>query len=116
VRFFTLPLIIILGFVAYRLSRLIAHDAIAEPFRKRVYASQAYLGRAGKWLNTLTTCPFCLSVWFTFAGVGWVTWMILPTWPGWGEFLLAIPAAAGVAAILAASDLALTTYVEKHDP
>ena len=67
----------------------------------------------GRWLNTLTTCPFCLSVWFTFAGVGWMTWMILPTWPGWGEFLLAIPAAAGVAAILAASDMALTVYAER---
>jgi len=114
-RFYTLPVIIILGLVAYRFSRLIAHDAIAEPFRKKVYASQATLGRAGRWLNTLTTCPFCLSVWFSFAGVGWYAWMIAPTWPGWGEFLLAIPAVAGVAAILAATDLALTAYTDKTE-
>ena len=114
-RYYTLPVIIIIGLVAYRLSRLIAHDAIAEPFRRKVYASQATLGRVGRWLNTLTTCPFCLSVWFTFAAVGWYAWMIAPTWPGWGEFLLAIGAAAGFAAILAAADLALTTYTEKHD-
>lgn len=114
-RYFNLPLVVILAFVAYRLSRLIAHDKIAEPFRKKVYASQATLGRAGRWLNTLTTCPFCLSVYWSGFGVGWATWMILPTWPGLGEFLVAIPAVAGVAAILAAIDLALTTYTERNE-
>jgi hypothetical protein len=116
VTFYTLPVVLILGLVAYRLARLIAHDAIAEPFRRKVYASQATLGRAGRWLNTLTTCPFCLSVWAAFGGVAWYAWMIAPTWPGWGEFLLAIPAVAGVGSILSAADLALTVFVEKHDP
>ena len=34
-RFYTLSVVVILGFVAYRLARLIAHDKIAEPFRAR---------------------------------------------------------------------------------
>jgi hypothetical protein len=112
-RFFTLPVIVILGLVAYRLARVIAHDKIGEPLRKRAYAYKAKRPKVGGWLNALTTCPFCLSVYFAAGAVAWTTWMILPTWPGWGEFLLAIPAAAGVAAILAGVDMALTTYVEK---
>ena len=46
-RFYTLSVVVILGLVAYRLARLVAHDAIAEPFRRKVYASQAVLGRPG---------------------------------------------------------------------
>jgi len=115
VRYFTLPVIVIIGLVAYRLARLIAHDKIAEPLRKRIYKLAVEHGRPGRWLNTLTTCPFCLSVWFAIAAVVWYVWLILPTWPGIGEVLLAIGAAAGVGSILAAVDLALTVYVERWE-
>ena len=112
-RFYTLSVIVILGFVAYRLARLVAHDKIGEPIRRRAYAYMAKRPKVGGWLNALVTCPFCLSVHASVIGVLWYAWMIAPTWPGWGESLVAIPAVAGVAATLAALDLALTTYTEK---
>lgn len=113
-RYYTLPVIVILGLVAYRLARVIAHDKIGQPIRDRTYKVAVEQPRVGKWLNSLATCPFCLSVYFAAAGVLWYAWLIAPTWPGIGEVLLAIPAAAGIGALAAGIDLALTTYVEKH--
>lgn len=112
-RYYTLAVIVIIGLAAYRLARVIAHDKIGEPIRKRTYKAAVEHGGPGRWLNSLITCPFCLSVWFAVLGVGWYAWMIAPTWPGWGEFLLAIVAVAGVGAILSAVDLALTEYVDR---
>lgn len=109
-----LAVVVVVGLAAYRLARVIAHDKIGEPVRKRAYKASVEHGRAGRWLNSLVTCPFCLSVYFAAAAVIWWAWLVAPSWPGWGAVLLAIPAAAGVGAVLSAVDLALTTYVEKH--
>ena len=95
-RYFTLPVILIIGLVAYRLARILAHDKVGEPLRRRAYAYQAKRPKVGGWLNYLLTCPFCLSWWMSVFGVVWYAWMVAPTWPGWGETLLAVPAAAGV--------------------
>jgi len=114
-RYYTLGVIVIIGLVAYRLARVLAHDKIGEPVRNWAYKVSVEHGRAGRWLNSLITCPFCLSVWFAILGVGWYAWLISPTWPGWGEFVLAIPAVAGVAAFLSAADLAMTVYVDRNE-
>lgn len=111
-RFYTLAVIVIIGLVSYRLARVIAKDKIGEPVRKWGYKMAVEHGKPGRYLNAFVTCPFCLSVWFSFLAVVWYAWMIAPTWPGWGEFLMAIPAAAGVAAILSAGDGAWTTFAD----
>jgi hypothetical protein len=114
VRFYTLGVVLIIGLAAYRLARLLAHDKIGQPVRDRTYKLSVENPGIGRWVNSLATCPFCLSVYFAAIGVFWYAWLIAPTWPGWGETLLAIPAAAGVAALAAAIDLALTVFTEKH--
>jgi len=114
-RYFTLPVIVIIGLVAYRLARVLAHDKIGEPVRKWAYKQAAEHGRAGRWVNALITCPFCLSVWFAIAACSWYAWMVAPTWPGWGEFLLAIAASAGIGSFLSSADLAMTVYVEGNE-
>jgi len=112
---YTLGIIVILGFVSYRLARLFAHDKLTEPIRKWAYKRSSERRFGGRWLNTLITCPFCLSVWFAIAGVVWYGWLIAPDWPDWAEVLLAIGAVAGVGAFLAAVDLALSVYVERWE-
>lgn len=108
-RALTLPATVGVGFAAYRIARVIAHDKIGEPIRQRTYKASVEHGKAGQWLNALVTCPFCLGVWVSASSVAWYALT-----PDWGLALLAVPAAAGVAAILSAADLALTMYVEHH--
>ena len=108
-----LPAVAVTGLAAYRIARVIAHDKIGEPIRHRAYESIARWPKFGVWLNSLVTCPFCLTVYASAGGVLWYAAVIGP-WPGAGAVLLMIPAAAGVAAFLSAADLAMTMYVDKH--
>jgi len=114
VTYYTLGIVVLIGLVSYRLARLLAHDKIAQPLRDFTYKMACEHGRPGRWLNTLMTCPFCLSVWFAIAGVVWFGWLIAPEWPDWAEMLLAVGAVAGVGSFLSAVDLALTAYVDSH--
>ena len=107
-----LPAVTVIGLAAYRIARVIAHDKIGEPIRHRAYESIARYPKFGVWLNSLVTCPFCLTVYASAGGVAWYSLTI--AWPGAGAVLLMIPAAAGIAAVLSAADLAMTMYVEKH--
>jgi hypothetical protein len=113
-RFYGLAEVLIIGLIAYRLARVVAHDKIGQPIRDRTYSLIAVQPKLGKWLNALATCPFCLSVYFAAGGVVWFGLWIAPEWPGWAEVLFAWPAAAGAGALACAVDLALTTYVDKH--
>ena len=94
------------------MARVIAHDKVGEPIRKRAYAYKARRPKVGGWLNALVTCPYCLSVYFAIAAVAWTTWLILPTWPGIGEFLVAWAAVAGAAALMVGADMTATKYVD----
>ena len=103
--------VLILGLVAYRLARALAVDKIGEPVRRWLYRSGAKR-KLGSWGFALVSCPWCNSVWFSLLGVAWTTWLILPTWPGIGEFLIGWAAVSGVAALLLSADLSLKKWLD----
>jgi hypothetical protein len=58
----------------YRLSRLVARDAIFE--RPRNHIEKTYHGM----LVTLMTCMWCLSFWFGLIAVGLTLWDVTRPW------------------------------------
>lgn len=65
-----------------RLVRLVTVDTIAEKPRAWVVVTAHRLApRAGRWADTLLSCPYCLSVWVA-AGVAasWAVWGHTVAW------------------------------------
>lgn len=63
---------LILGLAGFRLWRLLAVDTITEPLHGRINAAQT---RAGHWLNTMWSCPWCFGFWLT-AALTWTVWAL----------------------------------------
>lgn len=81
------------GFAAYRLARLITVDDITEPARRR--ATDWLIGEQHRRAAELINCGYCVSVWMAF-GVVFVAPRVVPRWQ---KVRLAL-AAAGAAAVL----------------
>ncbi len=109
-RYLSLTVVVILGLAAGRGARLLANDTIFEPLRQKLYGWQSH-GRAGRWAYSLVMCPWCLSVWLSAIAVAWWIWLILPTWPGWGEALVGWMATAGAAALFVSADRVADKYL-----
>jgi hypothetical protein len=114
-RFLDLSIVVILGLVCARLARIIAVDKIGEPVRQWLYRHQAKRWLGG-WLYSLITCPWCISVHAALWSVLWWIWLILPTWPGWGEFLVAWWAVAGAASVILSIDIGLHKWIDMPAP
>ena len=94
-----LAAVVVAGFAAWRVTRLVVQDSILDPPRQRW--RQWLAGRDGYgWylLEELQSCQFCLGV-----HAAWVLWMVLAA-PlvdvPWRGDVLAIAAAAGVQAAI----------------
>jgi hypothetical protein len=110
-RFLGLFDVIILALVVYRLARAITYDKVGEPLRKWLYKSGAKR-KLGSWGFSLVSCPWCISVWISALAVAWWVALILPTWPGWGEFLVAIAAVAGASSLMISADMTAKKYLD----
>lgn len=110
-RYFSLALIVILALAVYRVTRVVTVDKISDPWRKWLYAKVQNADpdhrSVARWAYTLLTCPFCVSVYGALLATAFAVWLILPTWPGVGEFLVAWVAIAGAVALMASADARL---------
>lgn len=61
---------LIIALAAFRLTRLAGWDTIFDQPRDWM------LGHAGRFVNDLFSCPFCLSVWV--AGLAYGAWLLWP--------------------------------------
>jgi hypothetical protein len=102
-----LALVVFLGLVVYRATRVATTDKVSQPWRdwllRKVQESGADNRSLARWAYTLLTCPFCLSVWLSFIIVAlWVLWP--GDWDGLGEYLFDSVAVAGVVALAVSVD------------
>jgi hypothetical protein len=60
--------LLIYALAVARLTGLVTADAITEPVRDRITVwLDDTPGSLGEWLSTLITCPWCASMWISFA-------------------------------------------------
>lgn len=101
--------VVVLGFAAYRATRIFTKDSITDTFRERMYdwawrddGTSAPVARSSwrAYLYEGLSCAFCLGVWCSFVLVS--IWQGLP-WNAWhdGRWLLYALAVAGVQAFIA---------------
>lgn len=107
--FDVLVAVVLLALVVFRLTRLIVVDKIGEPARRWLYANQAR-AKVGPWAFSLISCGYCVSAWLSLAATGWWVWLIAPTWPGIGTFLVVWWAVAGLAALFVSVDMRLIRH------
>jgi hypothetical protein len=107
-----LALVVFLGLVVYRATRVATTDKVSQPWRdwllRKVQESGADNRSLARWAYTLLTCPWCLSVHASFVLTALYVWLVLPSWIGW-EYLFDAVAVAGAAALMIAVDHRLTT-------
>lgn len=101
--------ILVCGFCAYRLARIVAVDSITSTVRAWIYVrafAQGYNGEAivrskvWAWAYGLASCMFCAGFWLALAS--YALWVNVP---GARPFVAAV-SVAGVQAILANGDRA----------
>lgn len=105
----------------YRLTRLVAQDAIFEPVRARLDAwaqsgeraldkhrSPSTLSRVAAWLTEMTGCPWCLSTWLGY-GVALAWWAAVDV----TDPLLWVPAVALTASAFTGILTLLVGWVER---
>lgn len=104
----TLAVIVVLGLVAYRATRVLTVDSISDPFRERLYGwawagtleRPVSRGRARGWTYELLTCTHCLGVWVSLAVV--IVYGAVTRYPSdAGAWLLDVLGVAGVQSVLA---------------
>lgn len=110
-----LALVVLLGFAAYRLARIVTRDTISEPFRVKlgqwalvtpVYDSEEdddavipWKSRGHRYVHNLLTCPLCMGVWIS-------TFLVLvvvgPPWDTrtFADWVLLVFASAGVQCLI----------------
>lgn len=109
-----LALVLGLGLVVYRATRVFTIDTISEPWREWFYRQVQKVGAdkrsLARWGHTLLTCPFCLSVWFSFLFVALYVALVgvagADDWLGW-DYPFAALAVAGAACLMISVDLRL---------
>lgn len=104
----SLAIVVVLGFAAFRVTRVATADSITQPWRELLYrfawdadhpVVNHGLGivepapRAGwrTWFYELMTCPWCLGVWVSIG--------VYTLWRWGGDVGLAVVAVAGVAGV-----------------
>ena len=88
------------GLAAYRLTRILIKDDIAEPWR--IWRNTHVTGKP----MVLLSCGHCLSVWFAFA--------LVAVFGPRNRFVVRSLAAAGVASLAWSIDKTLTERTEPH--
>lgn len=81
--------LVIYALATYRLSVLVVEDDISAKFR-------SWCARQGRWLRSLTTCQWCVSVWL---GAG--TTCLWRFGNSWGQWVCAALATSAVTGFLA---------------
>jgi hypothetical protein len=67
--------VVLLWLAAYRVWRLLAHDTILDPIRRRFVRSDSRtVGLSVDFIE----CPFCLGFWISLAW--WLAWVWQPHW------------------------------------
>jgi Protein of unknown function (DUF1360) len=114
-----LGLVLVLGLVVYRGTRILTLDAISNPWREWLHRRVQEVGAENRsfarWGYTLLTCPFCLSVWCSFIAVALYGWLVLDEWLGW-EYPFVALAVAGTAALAVSVDMRLNRDAEPGPP
>lgn len=111
----SLAVVVVLGFAAFRATRLLTRDTITGVFRDRLFhfawdvehptpdptSRKALPTARAAWRTYLyegLTCPWCLGVWVS--GAVYAGWR----WGGtWGRGIITVTAIAGVQAVIAAN-------------
>lgn len=83
---------LLLALAAYRVWRLLAHDTILDPVRRRLLTPDDETGKRWEFIS----CPYCLGAWVTAAW--WLAWLI---WPH-GSLVVAAPFALSAVVALVA--------------
>lgn len=114
-----LGIVLVLGLVVYRGTRIMTLDTISNPWREWLHGQVQQVGADkrsfARWGYTLLTCPFCLSVWLAFIVTLVYVVLVWPRWIGW-EYPFVALAVAALAALAVSVDMRLNKDAEPGPP